>query len=48
VDNATIPMFPAYAQRRRSEAAQDLAELVEAAADRTSGQGVSRPIKAAI
>jgi hypothetical protein len=47
VDNATIPWFPASAQRR-PEAGQDLAELVEAATDRTSDRGAIRPIKAAI
>jgi hypothetical protein len=48
VDNATIPVFPAYTRRRRPEAAQDLAGDVEAAVGRTSGQGVIRPFKAAI
>jgi hypothetical protein len=48
VDDATIPMFPAYARRRRPEAAQDPAGFVEAAVGRASGQGVIRPLKAAI
>jgi hypothetical protein len=44
-------MFPAYAQRRRPEAAQDPAEFLEATAGRAGGQGLQgliRPLKAAI